>query len=54
MWVFTDGREGDFIVGQRNVNINEAGLQSPVAYHTFDPIPKSSSVQLDIVWELRH
>lgn len=52
--LFTDGREGDFIVGQRNVNINEAGLQSPVAYHTFDPIPKSSSVQLDIVWELRH
>ena len=52
--LFTDGREGDFIVGQRNVNISDAGLQSPVAYHTFDPIPKTSSVQLDIVWELRH
>ncbi len=52
--LFTDGREGDFAVGRRNVNINSSGLQGPVAYHTFDPIPKTKTTQLDIIWELRH
>lgn len=53
--LFTDGaQEAPFSVGGRNLLMNAAAQQSPVAYHTFDPIPKTPNLELDIIWELRH
>tara|TARA_B100000927_G_C16344071_1_gene420504 strand:+ start:118 stop:681 length:564 start_codon:yes stop_codon:yes gene_type:complete len=52
--LFTDGHQDSHEVGQREEGIARATLQSPVAYHTFDPIPKTSNIQLDLIWELRH
>ena len=53
--LFTDGsQDAPFTVGGRSLGINSASQQSPVAYHTFDPIPKTPNLELDIIWELRH
>lgn len=52
--LFTDGHQDTFQQGQRDRTLSRAGSQSPIAYHTFDPIPKTSSIQLDLIWELRH
>jgi hypothetical protein len=52
--LFTDGHQDTFAARGRETSINRAELQSPVAYHTFDPIPKSPNTELEIIWELRH
>lgn len=52
--LFTDGHQDTFAAGDREVALSAASRQSPVAYHTFDPIPKTQNVQLDLIWELRH
>ena len=52
--LFTDGHQDTFEQGQRDTTIIRANRQSPVAYHTFDPIPKTANIQLDLIWELRH
>ena len=52
--LFTDGNASDFTAGRRDVALTAASSQSPVAYHSFDPIPKTPNIQLDIIWELRH
>jgi hypothetical protein len=52
--LFTDGDLLTFAVGGRSTMIGESLSQSPIAYHSFDPIPKTPNVQLDIIWELRH
>lgn len=52
--LFTDGDQDTFAVGERDTGLNAAGLQSPIAYHTFDPIPKLPTLELEIIWELRH
>lgn len=52
--LFTDGSQETFERGLRDTNINAGLAQAPVAYHSFDPIPKTSGIELEIVWELRH
>lgn len=52
--LFTDGKQGTFERGGREVGLAQASSQAPVAYHTFDPIPKLSTLELEIIWELRH
>jgi len=52
--LFTDGHAVSFTQGGRETSIAVADEQSPVAYHTFDPIPKTSGIELEITWELRH
>lgn len=52
--LFTDGNALTFEAGGRDVSSRVASQQVPVAYHTFDPIPKTPSIQLEIIWELRH
>ncbi len=53
--LFTDGLQyPPYSQGQRQNNIANASAQSPVAYHSFEPIPKNPSIQLEIIWELRH
>lgn len=52
--LFTDGAQDTFERGMRDTNINAGLAQAPVAYHSFDPIPKTSGIELEIVWELRH
>ena len=52
--LFTDGNQDTFIRGERNTQIDAGLAQSPVAYHSFDPIPKTSGIELEIIWELRH
>jgi len=52
--LFTDGEQRTFVAQQRDTRISVAEQQSPVAYHTFDPIPKSPNTELEIIWELRH
>ena len=52
--LFTNGEQRTFQADGRDVRIQVAEQQSPVAYHTFDPIPKSPNTELEIIWELRH
>lgn len=52
--LFTDGDALSFQQGARNVSFDSAKQQSPIAYHTFDPIPVSPNIELEIAWELRH
>lgn len=55
--LFTDGDPAqDFLPGSRVdvVDIIHAEMQAPVAYHSFDPIPKTPNTELEISWELRH
>ena len=52
--LFTDGHQNSKIAGNRVTVLAEAPLQTPIAYHTFQPIPKTSSMELEIIWELRH
>jgi hypothetical protein len=52
--LFTDGNQDTFVSGGRDTTSAAATTQSPVAYHSFDPIPKSANVELEIIWELRH
>lgn len=52
--LFTDGHSATFEVGQRDVTYANASLQSPVAYHTFAPIPKTRGIEIELIWELRH
>lgn len=55
--LFTDGDPAQgFLQGSRAdvVDIIHADFQSPVAYHSFDPIPKTANTELEVAWELRH
>lgn len=52
--LFTDGDAVTFAAGQRDQSIQRAEAQSPIAYHSFDPIPKTDNIELEITWELRH
>lgn len=53
--LFTDGLQlAPYTRGQRSNSLATAFDQSPVAYHSFEPIPKNPSIQLEIIWELRH
>ena len=52
--LFTNGHASTFQVNSREVALSTADLQAPVAYHTFEPIPKTSNIEIEIMWELRH
>ncbi len=53
--LFTDGLQNvPYTRGQRQNTIGTSLIQSPVAYHSFEPIPKNNNIQLEIIWELRH
>jgi len=53
--LFTNGDPIDFSTEPgRDRSLSNAYLQSPVAYHTFEPIPKTSNIEIEIMWELRH
>jgi hypothetical protein len=53
--LFTDGsNNAPFTRGARDLMLSSAAFQSPVAYHSFDPIPKTPNLELEIIWELRH
>jgi hypothetical protein len=39
--------------GSRDVTIGNAAAQAPVAYKTFEPVQKTSSLQLEVSWEIR-
>lgn len=52
--LFTNGHATTFEVGRRDTTIGAASQQAPVAYHSFEPIPKTSNVEIEIIWELRH
>ena len=52
--LFTNGNQDTFEPNGRITTIDQARAQSPVAYHSFDPIPKTSGIELEIIWELRH
>lgn len=52
--LFTDGHPVTFAQGARPTGLSAASDQSPVAYHTFAPIPKTSDIEIELIWELRH
>ena len=52
--LFTNGNAYTFAYDQRETGLDVARDQSPVAYHTFEPIPKTSNIEIEIMWELRH
>jgi hypothetical protein len=52
--LFTNGNALTFTSGQRDVTTANAALQAPIAYHTFAPIPKTSNIEIELIWELRH
>jgi hypothetical protein len=39
--------------GSRDVTYASRMAQAPVAYKTFEPVPKTNSLQLEITWEIR-
>ncbi|MGA1353844.1 MAG: hypothetical protein ACO32I_03540 [Candidatus Limnocylindrus sp.] len=52
--LFTDGHPVTFQAGGRPTLLAEASRQSPLAYHTFSPIPKTPDIEIELIWELRH
>ena len=52
--LFTNGHAITFEAPNRATGINVAQEQAPVAYHTFEPIPKTDNIEIEIMWELRH
>jgi hypothetical protein len=52
--LFTNGNQDTFVSNERDRGIDRGIAQSPVAYHSFDPIPKTGNIELEIIWELRH
>lgn len=39
--------------GTRQTDLAHASLQAPVAYKTFEPVGKTSSLELEVTWEIR-
>jgi hypothetical protein len=53
--LFTDGLNVEpYTRGARDLTIANSTSQGPVAYHAFDPIPKTPNLEIEIIWELRH
>jgi len=52
--LFTNGNAITFEANHRETGLNVAYEQAPVAYHTFEPIPKTDNIEIEIMWELRH
>lgn len=53
--LFTDGDpDQNYTPGTRVTDIIAAEFQVPIAYHSFEPVPKTKDVELEIIWELRH
>jgi hypothetical protein len=52
--LYTNGHAISFEPDMREAGIDTADEQAPVAYHTFEPIPKTSNIEIEIMWELRH
>lgn len=51
--LFTDG---DPLAGNavgRNTSLAVAGPQAPVAYKSFEPVGKTSALELEVAWEIR-
>lgn len=56
MGLFTNGSPiaiPAYAFGTRDVTFANALNQAPVAYKTFEPVPKTNALQLEISWEIR-
>ena len=54
MGLFTNGSPlSAYAFGTRDVSYASRMAQAPVAYKTFEPIPKTSGLQLEVTWEIR-
>jgi len=56
MGLFTNGSPTNipaYAFGTRDVTYASRLAQSPVAYKTFEPVPKTNALQLEITWEIR-
>lgn len=52
--LFTNGDPGSsYSPGSRNVTIGAASSQAPNAYKTFEPVGKTSNLQLEVSWQIR-
>ena len=51
--LFTDGDPLNNNTPGRSVALSIAGLQSPVAYKSFEPVGKTSALELEVSWEIR-
>lgn len=52
--LFSDGAPPLYIPGSRVVTLAAASAQVPMAYNTFEPIGKTTDIDLVFIWELRH
>ncbi len=55
--LFTDGSPSSspipFTPGTRDLSLAQAAFQSPNAYRTFEPLPKTQNFVLQVAWEMR-
>lgn len=52
--LFSDGASPLYVPGSRVVTLAAASAQVPMAYNTFEPIGKTTDIDLVFIWELRH
>ena len=54
MGMFTDGNPASsYSPGSRDVTIANAASQAPNSYKSFEPVGKTSSLELEVSWEIR-
>lgn len=51
--LFTNGNALTYVVGGRDLTIEGALDQAPVAYKVIEPISKTNSLRLEVSWEIR-
>lgn len=52
--LFSDGAAPLYIPGTRLITMAASSAQVPMAYNTFEPIGKTTDIDLVFIWELRH
>jgi hypothetical protein len=52
--LFSDGAPPLYTPGTRVTSLAAASAQSPMAYNTFEPLGKTTDIDLVFRWELRH
>lgn len=55
--LFTNGNQSTFAVAGRDTSMGTSGVnakaQSPCAYKTFEALPKTDALELEVSWEIR-
>lgn len=52
--LYTNGDQDTWVPGDRDTTFASAADQSPIAYKTIEPIPKTDTLQFEVYWEIRY